>query len=714
MGGAIFPKKKPMPLDPYAPCPCGSGKKFKWCCQPIHVDIDKAFQQEAAGQMEAALRSMEQVTLDHPANPEAWGRKAELLYNAGRTEEAEAALQKAFDINPTYPFGFLLRGSFRRAEGEIPGALLLFRKAAEHYDPEAKDLLAQIYTLIFDCEMKLNHPVAARAAAQLALRFNPSAEDLRQGVDSVFGPKNPNLIAAAKQEYKYLPTSSGTGERRAAWEAALPRASTGKLGDAARAFQKLTEADPNDAPAWYNLALTQAWLGNSGAAVEALDKYVALESDEERAAQAWTLAEVLRLGQGMEDVSDYVEYSVTLPLHNPQAFVEVLGKLDQDGLLAGVSANQEQGVLTGVVLEKPGPALTAELAARQAPRLGAYLYLAPAAENLHIVRLWSYSQESLDRAHRLIKERAGSALADGYPARGPAKFFDVLSECLIFPRLTSEAELEARMREHLQKFLEETWIHRPLKSLGQVTPLDAVGSPNLRKKLRGVVRFLEECAELTKFPYDFGRLRRKLHLQEGAPAPTQDGQANPDISAMATQELAGLTVDTMTDVQLDEAFVAALKLDARELAAKFAQALTSRPARADKPDRYPLFSHLVTTALAQGDSTAALNHLNEGEKDDCEHNEGKRRNDYELRRGQILAKSGDVGQARDVFDRLIARVPAELKVRGAAAEAMLSAKEPGNALAYAEGGLAEARKQNHRDSEGYFMELAGAARKQRG
>ena len=117
-------------------------------------------------------------------------------------------------------------------------------------------------------------------------------------------------------------------------------------------------------------------------------------------------------------------------------------------------------------------------------------------------------------------------------------------------------------------------------------------------------------------------------------------------------------------------------------------------------------------ALAEGDTTAALNHLNDGEKDDCEHNDGKRRNDYELRRGQILAKAGDADQAKEVFDRLIARVPAELKVRVAATETMLSAKQPAHALAFAEGGLTEARKQNHRDSEGYFMELAAAAKKQ--
>ena len=26
------PKKKPVVKDRYAPCPCGSGRKYKWCC----------------------------------------------------------------------------------------------------------------------------------------------------------------------------------------------------------------------------------------------------------------------------------------------------------------------------------------------------------------------------------------------------------------------------------------------------------------------------------------------------------------------------------------------------------------------------------------------------------------------------------------------------------------------------------------------------------
>ena len=112
-------------LDPYAACPCGSGKKARWCCEFIFDDISKAFEFEKEGQHEAALRLIDELVAKHPTNPEVWGRKAQLLYNQQRFEDSEAALQKAFELNPRYPFGHYLQGRFRLAEGEIGGALIL-------------------------------------------------------------------------------------------------------------------------------------------------------------------------------------------------------------------------------------------------------------------------------------------------------------------------------------------------------------------------------------------------------------------------------------------------------------------------------------------------------------------------------------------------------------------------------------------------------------
>src|SRR3954463_16627718 len=108
-----------MDIDQYSFCPCGSGKKFKWCCQNIYGDIERAYVQLQQGQVDTALRIMSEVTQKHATNPEAWGQQAQVFLHAGKNEEAEQALQKAFDVNPNYPFGLLLQARMRSDEGEF-------------------------------------------------------------------------------------------------------------------------------------------------------------------------------------------------------------------------------------------------------------------------------------------------------------------------------------------------------------------------------------------------------------------------------------------------------------------------------------------------------------------------------------------------------------------------------------------------------------------
>src|SRR5262245_45969236 len=287
-----------MSIDAYASCPCGSGKKFKWCCQPIADQIDKAFAQHADGQHEAALRSIDELTRAHAGNPEAWGRKAQLLHLNGRTEEAEEALQKAFAINPNYPFGHLLRAMFLQAEGEVVGALMLLRKAAELYAPDAKEQLAAVYEMIGENELRRNRPVAARFAYERCLQVSANAE-LRQMFDALFGEAS-RLPASARREHRFLGLPAGApADRQELWTKALEGAATGRLSDAHKAFESVTAADPGNAPAWFNLGLVRAWQGDNRGALAALSGYVEREPGEEAAAAAWALGEVLRLGAGM-------------------------------------------------------------------------------------------------------------------------------------------------------------------------------------------------------------------------------------------------------------------------------------------------------------------------------------------------------------------------------------------------------------------------------
>src|SRR4051812_12340512 len=318
----------PMPLDPYVSCPCGSGKKFKWCCAPYYAHVEKSFELERVGQHETALQTMQELTKKHGDQPAVWGYYAQFLYNAGQAERAEEAITEALKRNPNFGMAFFLRGMFRQNEGELIGALLLFRKAAEAYDPEAHDQLAHVYELIFRNELMLNRPVAARAALERCVHFLPGDPEAREQFEALFGNES-RLPICARQKYSFRPTAKKVPDA----------AATGKLSDARRAFETLTQQTPDDPAAWFDLGLVLAWLGEQPKAVEALTKSVDLETDDHRAEEAAALAEVLRCGAGMENDADYIEHGFFLPIRDPQPVMAMLQQLDQSRRLLGVRAN---------------------------------------------------------------------------------------------------------------------------------------------------------------------------------------------------------------------------------------------------------------------------------------------------------------------------------------------------------------------------------------
>src|SRR5262249_35504276 len=148
---------------------------------------------------------------------------------------------------------------------------------------------------------------------------------------------------------------------------------------------------------------------------------------------------------------------------------------------------------------------------------------------------------------------------------GPANFGDVVAEALAIPAGEKPGgETRQRGADHAAHFFEDVWVHRPLRSLYPLPPVDAAGGSTLRKKLRRVVQFQQECASLGgRASYDFDRLRRKLGLAADGPAPASEGA--PDIGGMSAAELSGLKIETLSDEQLELAYQTAQKLDAREI-----------------------------------------------------------------------------------------------------------------------------------------------------
>lgn len=691
-----------MAISPYANCPCGSGKQFKWCCAPYFSYVEKAMAQAERGQHAAAEQTMTQLVEKFPKVPQVWAYQANLLFLHEKPEPADAAIQKAFDLDANFAFGHWLRGLMRLNEGEQLGALILFRKTVELLDPNAKELLAQAYTRIGELELSFNRPIAGRVALDRARHLSPESQELRDAFENVFGPES-RLPESARREYQFRPAADSR------WKSAFENAATGRLTDALKAMESIAQAEPNDSAAQFNLAIVRAWLGDNARAVEALEKSIANEIDEAKAMEAGALAEVLRLASGLEANADYVEHRATLRILNGEAAGNVINGWGQSGRLIVIDANREEGMFTGVILEGV-PDLGAGIGTPVA-RLQCNIFL-----HGDLIRLWNSNRGMLDEIVGELRSKAGNGVSEPQFDTDCAKFGDIVADIMVFPtRENADSEQVAqKMRERAREYFEENWLRRSLKSLSGSSPLDAANHPNLRKRLPGLIRFLDECLtgvaprEEGKAPtpiYDFDRLRRKLGLST---APRAEGAAV-DFDTLGAAELGGLKAETLTDDQVAQAFRAALRLDALDLASGFARQAAGRASIAD---RYAYFSHLTKQSREEGNHAEVLRWLAQGDEADRATNEGKRRDDYALARGQALARSGDVEGAYTAFKDAISRNPSALSLASAAAESMLGKKMGARASEFAEHGLKQARSQNNRDAEQQFLELVAAAKKQ--
>jgi len=697
-----------MAMNPYESCPCGSGKKAKWCCLPIEDTVNKAIEQFQEGQRETALRTMDDLIREHGDNPQAYGHKAQMLMALGRIEEADQTLDIAFKLNPTYPFGLMLRGMFRQQEGEIKGALTMFRRAVDAYDPEAKGPLGQLYDLIGNAEVMFNRPIAARYAMQKAVDLYPTDEELRTQFSGLFDDPA-RFPHCARKEYLFRPMKSGVTLNAKAPLAELLTALTG--------------ADAQDAGAAYNLAMVCAWQGDNAKSLEALNRSLELETDDAMAEESEALAEVLRFGAGLDEMTDHIEHRVFYRIRDSQLVMKSLQELAQERRLIGARQNPRDGSISGLILE--GGSLAIGFGDSIA-KLGAYLFVMG-----DVVRLWHADKSSVEKIAKELVTKTSLGMTEVNWESGSMQFSDVVIEAIRFPTGQSvDGDMEVKLRQEIQRFYEEIWVNRPLKALNGLTPATATNSPASKKKLGGLIRFLHDCFELAMpvpegedgtpppLPYNFDGLRAKLGLatSTGTPAAIGPVTIKPtlDIGTMSAEQLAGLTLEELSPTQLEEGFRTAMRLSDRTQGDRFATAVTSAPANPQTPDRYAFFSHLILSAQNAGQTDRMMELLDAGALADREQNEGKRQGDYLLRHGQLLIKQGNADEAVRLYHELADNEASELKHVVSAVESLLSAKRPKDAVQLAEKGLLLVRQKGNRDIEGYFHELLDAAKKQGG
>src|SRR6478672_6009298 len=88
-----------MAVDPYAMCPCGSGKKLKFCCSDLVGEIEKIHRMIEGEQPRAALRHVEQTLATNPGRASLLDLKATLEMSLGDLEAARKTVAELVKAN---------------------------------------------------------------------------------------------------------------------------------------------------------------------------------------------------------------------------------------------------------------------------------------------------------------------------------------------------------------------------------------------------------------------------------------------------------------------------------------------------------------------------------------------------------------------------------------------------------------------------------------
>ncbi len=308
-------------VDPYSLCPCGSNKKFKWCCQKVEPHAERAQRLVENNQFDAAISVLTEGLAKTPQNPLLLLLKARILMAQRKPQEARQCVAAMLAAHPEHPgaASFMLRLILE--SGDAVAAAAELQRTLAHFDSEARRGLARSTALVAINLSKEELFCAAFKHLELARSLDDTNEKM---LDSIFDSlrSNPAISPWVKDTYALEETPDRLADAHAdQFDQALDWADEGLWSAAASAFELLSAVPAARAAAERNLGLCRLWLGEQKAGVEALRRWLEHASPTTDSVDLGVLTLLLDETPDGEPV-EHVQ--LTWPLRDRKALIETL------------------------------------------------------------------------------------------------------------------------------------------------------------------------------------------------------------------------------------------------------------------------------------------------------------------------------------------------------------------------------------------------------
>lgn len=543
-----------MSIDHYAPCPCGSGKKLKFCCADLAGDIEKIHHQIASDQPRAALRRIEQLLAKHRNRASLMDLKASVQLALHDFDGAATTIKGFLDAHPDTPVSHAqtaillaakehpieaiakVQDALERIEHDMPLRVLEAIGAVGHALLLSGDFVAARAHLMLYADIA---PEDDNAALEMLLRLN-----LQSGLPLTLCEQPPLLEAPDEAPWK------------AAFDEASRTAGRGLWRRAEAQFSELTDESNDDQrpDVVYNLALLRGWLGDDARLAEGMHRFAELDVSRRAAEEAEALAQLID-----PQLERYSVESVctTYAISDDDLLLERFAKdprvesYDQ----APESLEKQEGPPpreTYILLDRPALKSSDGLTWESAPVVLAFMSVYGKRTDCEARLTVTAERDDLfENVERTIREIAGAAIGSEQKCETVGETALAASVLRWRWRLPDDTPASMRrelIRQRRHRAILENWVAAPQAALLGKSPGEAANDPGQQIRLGAAVLLLEQSALDSLDNEVIAELREQL----GLPATERIDPTLVDLNRLSIARVSQLDFARLDDAQLAE------------------------------------------------------------------------------------------------------------------------------------------------------------------
>lgn len=635
-----------MAVDPYAPCPCGSGKKVKFCCSDLVGDIEKIHRMIEGDQPRAALRHAEQTLAKHPGRASVLDLKATLELALGEMDAAKTTIAEFLKADPQNPSAHACQAMLLATTEGGKAAVAPLQKAFALLDREMPQRVFESIGVVGRALLGEGHIIAAQAHLWLHVALAPKDD-----------PRALELLVSLNH-YSGLPLLLRDNLRLrdwpkdASWKAEAEKASrvadVGKWQEAVAIIDRLGGTHGAEPTLLYNRTVLAGRLAEDRALVAGLQAYSQMEVPLDDAVEAAAVAQLLD-NENKEQTHDSVVRSYEI-----KDLDSLLEKLSGDRRVqpfeidpARLDEDQPRPRHTFVLLDQPLPESGIGLERHQVPSLAGVISIFGRQTNrTERIELTTDRGPNFDRTVAALAEVGGEALGEMSDERVVGSITpteQALNWRWHFPVDTPIADRRNLVAEERHVAITERWPEVPRPGLHGKTPREAAGDPQLRIPLMAAVLILEQGSNTQGDGASIAVLRDKL----GLPQPEPIDATNERVATLPLVRIPRLIMGTVSDDDLVQLYRRTVLLAARSALTILAQEVVRRPSLAEQIPPAEAYRRLIA---AEDDDARALALIAEArERSEAS---GESTATWDLAELELHIESGNAEQAQAMLARI--------------------------------------------------------------